>query len=135
MSKSIKLQNNTYWDSASITHNKKILKEKLNDIDINLNDKLSASRSLVRLQWSMGDESTGSVNIDLNYAYLLINSHIYHRSISLITTHSNMIHQDVIFESDKASTPTVTLSESTLTITSLRQARIYLYKLAGCQCG
>lgn len=135
MSKSIKLKNNTYWDSASITHNKKILKEKLNDIDINLDNKLSASRSLVRLQWSMGDESTGSVNIDLNCAYLLINVHIYKRSISLITTHSNMMRQDVIFECDESSTPTVTMSGSTLTIKTLRQARIYLYKLAGCNCG
>ena len=55
MAKSIKLTNDTYWDSSSITYNKASLDKKINDMDAKI---LSNTNAAVRQRFVSGDTVT-----------------------------------------------------------------------------
>ena len=51
MAKSIKLKNDTYWDSSGISHNRNKLNNIINDIDLQL------GKSLMYRDWFNGENS------------------------------------------------------------------------------
>lgn len=85
---------------------------------------------------TMGDSSVESFTIEYKKVYLYINTHIYQRSIVLITIlNGSTYNADVIFKSSNSATPTISISGTTLTITNQNQTRAELYQLTGQICG
>lgn len=127
MAKSIKLKNNNFLDTSGITHNRDILKYFL------------FLRQLPTQNGSydaMGDRGTYTFTISYPKVYLYVNTHIYMRSIILITCLNNStMSVDTLFTSSGSAVPTITKSGTTLTIVNPGNARANLYDITNQICG
>lgn len=110
------------------------LEKQINETESTLNTNIQNvqnNMSTTRIGNRVGDTESKTFTVDINAAYLLINTHAYKRCIMLITTYTEKPSVDVIFKNDDTAVPTVSQNWNQLTITSKSQARIYLYKING----
>lgn len=110
------------------------LEKQINETESTLNTNIQNvqnNMSTTRIGNRVGDTESKTFTVDINAAYLLINTHAYKRCIMLITTYTEKPCADVIFKSDDTAVPTVSQNWNQLTITTKSQARIYLYKING----
>ena len=110
------------------------LTEQINETESTLNTSIQNvqnNMTTIRKGERVGDTESKTFTVDINAAYLLINTHAYKRCIMLITTYTEKPTADVIFKNDDTAVPTVSQNWNKLTITSKSQARIYLYKING----
>lgn len=110
------------------------LTEQINETESSLNTSIQNVKNnmtTTRTGNRVGDTESKTFTVDINAAYLLINTHAYKRCIMLITTYTEKPTADVIFKNDDTAVPTVSQNWNQLTITSKSQARIYLYKING----
>lgn len=110
------------------------LEKQINETESTLNTNIQNvqnNMSTTRIGNRVGDTESKTFTVDINAAYLLINTHAYKRCIMLITTYTEKPTADVIFKNDDTAVPTVSQNWNQLTITTKTQARIYLYKING----
>ena len=110
------------------------LEKQINETESTLNTNIQNvqnNMSTTRIGNRVGDTESKTFTVDINAAYLLINTHAYKRCIMLITTYTERPSADVIFKNDDTAVPTVSQNWNQLTITTKTQARIYLYKING----
>ena len=110
------------------------LTEQINETESSLNTSIQNVKNnmtTTRTGNRVGDTESATFTVDINAAYLLINTHAYKRCIMLITTYTERPSADVIFKNDDTAVPTVSQNWNQLTITTKTQARIYLYKING----
>lgn len=110
------------------------LEKQINETESTLNTNIQNvqnNMSTTRIGNRVGDTESKTFTVDINAAYLLINTHAYKRCIMLITTYTEKPTADVIFKNDDTAVPTVSQNWNQLTITTKSQARIYLYKING----
>lgn len=67
---------------------------------------------------SISDNETMNFSVESRKVYLFINSHIHQRCIILITIFNNTIATDIIYKSSDNATPTISLDNNIITITS-----------------
>lgn len=117
-----------------IANAKTNLETQINETESTLNTSIQNvqnNMTTTRIGNRVGDIESKTFTVDINAAYLLINTHAYKRCIMLITTYTEKPSADVIFKNDDTAVPTVSQNWNQLTITSKSQARIYLYKING----
>ena len=117
-----------------IANAKTNLETQINETESTLNTSIQNVKNnmtTTRIGNRVGDTETKTFTVDINTAYLLINTHAYKRCIMLITTYTEKPSVDVIFKNDDTAVPTVSQNWNQLTITTKSQARIYLYKING----
>lgn len=117
-----------------IANAKTNLETQINETESTLNTSIQNvqnNMTTTRAGNRVGDTETKTFTVDINTAYLLINTHAYKRCIMLITTYTEKPSADVIFKNDDTAVPTVSQNWNQLTITTKSQARIYLYKING----
>ena len=117
-----------------IANAKTNLETQINETESTLNTSIQNVKNnmtTTRTGNRVGDTETKTFTVDINTAYLLINTHAYKRCIMLITTYTEKPSVDVIFKNDDTAVPTVSQNWNQLTITTKSQARIYLYKING----
>lgn len=117
-----------------IANAKTNLETQINETESTLNTSIQNvqnNMTTTRIGNRVGDTESKTFTVDINAAYLLINTHAYKRCIMLITTYTEKPTADVIFKNDDTAVPTVSQNWNQLTITTKSQARIYLYKING----
>lgn len=112
MSKSIKLNNDTYWDTRGIIQNGYNLYDVINSIMSSLSGRCLSVPSRI-----FGDNNTYTFSTEQHHAYLWINTHIYNREIILLTTYGNTLNADVIWHAGSTQT-SFSLSNLVLTIST-----------------
>ena len=120
MSKSIKLKDNNYLDSSSITHNRTPLNTVLEDM----------SNREVLIPYSgmfISDGQTTSINLTPNKLYLFINAHPYIMSAYLINSYNGR----VVELTNGLNDVTFNFENYVLTVTAKNQMRGYIFRFKG----
>lgn len=123
--RSIKPDNNDYWDTTGIVHGRQRLSDTL-DYSLRTWDKLHGNY--------MSDFNSRTITVKDGGVYLFINSHVIVNSVILIFTWVSGSEVQILKLAENNvngnSIPTVSLSGDQLTITANGPCRGYLYELS-----